>query len=86
MDQASIYIKEGGINDNQATKGGAIYTEGTKAGSCLLNIEGGTISGNHVNGSGAGIFALCSKGIKHNMDVIFCERKEWIGIEERSSA
>ncbi|MFR6168149.1 MAG: hypothetical protein ACLUKE_08275 [Blautia wexlerae] len=27
MDQASIYIKEGGINDNQATKGGAIYTQ-----------------------------------------------------------
>ena len=24
--------------------------------------------------------------IKRFMDVIFCERKEWIGIEERSSA
>lgn len=23
---------------------------------------------------------------KHYTDVIFCERKEWIGIEERSSA
>ena len=23
---------------------------------------------------------------KHHTDVIFCERKEWIGIEERSSA
>ena len=23
---------------------------------------------------------------KHFTDVIFCERKEWIGIEERSSA
>ena len=38
--------------------------------SSLLNIEGGTISGNHVNGSGAGIFAICSRGNKHNMDVI----------------
>ena len=37
--------------------------------SSLLNIEGGTISGNHVNGSGAGIFAICSRGNKHNMDV-----------------
>ena len=73
-------------NNSAGYRGGAIYTEGTKDNRCLLNIEGGTISGNHVNGSGAGIFALCSKGIKHNMDVIFCERKEWIGIEERSSA
>ena len=69
LDQASIYIKEGGINDNQATKGGAIYTEGTKAGSCLLNIEGGTISGNCANESGAGIFAICSKGTQNDMDV-----------------
>ena len=73
-------------NNSAGYRGGAIYTEGTKDNRCLLNIEGGTISGNHVNGSGAGVFALCSKGIKHNMDVIFCERKEWIGIEERSSA
>ena len=69
LDQASIYIKEGGINDNQATKGGAIYTEGTKAGSCLLNIEGGTISDNCANESGAGIFAICSKGTQHDMKV-----------------
>ncbi|WP_368226029.1 Ig-like domain-containing protein [Blautia wexlerae] len=69
LDQASIYIKEGGINDNQATKGGAIYTEGTKAGSCLLNIEGGTISGNCANESGAGIFAICSKGTRDDMKV-----------------
>ena len=69
LDQASIYIKEGGINDNQATKGGAIYTEGTKAGICLLNIEGGTISGNCANESGAGIFAICSKGTRDGMKV-----------------
>lgn len=69
LDQASIYIKEGGINDNQATKGGAIYTEGTKAGSCLLNIEGGTIIGNCANESGAGIFAICSKGTRDDMKV-----------------
>ena len=69
LDQASIYIKEGGINDNQATKGGAIYTEGTKAGSCLLNIEGGTISDNCANESGAGIFAICSKGTRDDMKV-----------------
>ena len=50
-------------------RGGAIYTEGTKNDSSLLNIEGGTISGNHVNGSGAGIFAICSSGNKNNMDV-----------------
>lgn len=56
-------------NNSAGYRGGAIYTEGTKDNRCLLNIEGGTISGNHVNGSGAGIFALCSKGIKHNMDV-----------------
>ena len=69
LDQASIYIKEGGINDNQATKGGAIYTEGTKAGSCLLNIEGGTISDNCASESGAGIFAICSKGTRDDMKV-----------------
>ena len=69
LDQASIYIKEGGINDNQATKGGAIYTEGTKAGSCLLNIEGGTISDNCANESGASIFAICSKGTRDDMKV-----------------
>ena len=69
LDQASIYIKEGGINDHQATKGGAIYTEGTKAGSCLLNIEGGTISDNCANESGAGIFAICSKGTRDDMKV-----------------
>ena len=69
LDQASIYIKEGGINDNQATKGGAIYTEGTKAVSCLLNIEGGTISDNCANESGAGIFAICSKGTRDDMKV-----------------
>ena len=56
-------------NNSAGNRGGAIYTEGTNNDSSLLNIEGGTISGNHVNGSGAGIFALCSKGIKHNMDV-----------------
>lgn len=57
-------------NNSAGYRGGAIYTEGTTNDSSLLNIEGGTISGNHVNGSGAGIFALCSKGSKHNMDVI----------------
>ena len=56
-------------NNSAGYRGGAIYTEGTTNDSSLLNIEGGTISGNHVNGSGAGIFALCSKGSKHNMDV-----------------
>ena len=56
-------------NNSAGNRGGAIYTEGTKADSSLLNIEGGTISGNHVNGSGAGIFALCSSGSKYNMDV-----------------
>lgn len=56
-------------NNSAGNRGGAIYTEGTKDDSCLLNIEGGTISGNHVNGSGAGIFAICSRGNKHNMDV-----------------
>ena len=57
-------------NNSAGYRGGAIYTEGTKDNRCLLNIEGGTISGNHVNGSGAGIFAICSRGNKHNMDVI----------------
>lgn len=56
-------------NNSAGYRGGAIYTEGTKDDSCLLNIEGGTISGNRVNGSGAGIFAICSRGNKHNMDV-----------------
>lgn len=56
-------------NNSAGYRGGAIYTEGTKNDSSLLNIEGGTISGNHVNGSGAGIFAICSRGNKHNMDV-----------------
>ena len=56
-------------NNSAGYRGGAIYTEGTKDNRCLLNIEGGTISGNHVNGSGAGIFAICSRGNKHNMDV-----------------
>lgn len=56
-------------NNSADYRGGAIYTEGTKDDSCLLNIEGGTISGNRVNGSGAGIFAICSRGNKHNMDV-----------------
>mgnify|MGYP000382267047 FL=1 len=51
-------------NNSAGNRGGAIYTEGTKDDSCLLNIEGGTISGNHVNGSGAGIFAICSRGNK----------------------
>lgn len=57
-------------NNSAGYRGGAIYTEGTTNDSSLLNIEGGTISGNHVNGSGAGIFAICSRGNKHNMDVI----------------
>ena len=57
-------------NNSAGNRGGAIYTEGTTNDSSLLNIEGGTISGNHVNGSGAGIFAICSRGNKHNMDVI----------------
>ena len=56
-------------NNSAGNRGGAIYTEGTKDNRCLLIIEGGTISGNHVNGSGAGIFAICSRGNKHNMDV-----------------
>ena len=56
-------------NNSAGYRGGAIYTEGTTNDSSLLNIEGGTISGNHVNGSGAGIFAICSRGNKHNMDV-----------------
>lgn len=56
-------------NNSAGYRGGAIYTEGTKNDSSLLNIEGGTISGNHVNGSGTGIFAICSRGNKHNMDV-----------------
>ena len=56
-------------NNSAGNRGGAIYTEGTNNDSSLLNIEGGTISGNHVNGSGAGIFAICSRGNKHNMDV-----------------
>ena len=56
-------------NNSAGYRGGAIYTEGTKDNYSLLNIEGGTISGNHVNGSGAGIFAICSRGNKHNMDV-----------------
>ena len=56
-------------NNSAGYRGGAIYTEGTTNDSSLLNIEGGTISGNHVNGSGAGIFAICSSGNKHNMDV-----------------
>ena len=57
-------------NNSAGNRGGAIYTEGTKDNYSLLNIEGGTISGNHVNGIGAGIFAICSRGNKHNMDVI----------------
>lgn len=57
-------------NNSAGNRGGAIYTEGTKDNYSLLNIEGGTISGNHVNGSGAGIFAICSRGNKYNMDVI----------------
>ena len=56
-------------NNSAGYRGGAIYTEGTKDNRCLLIIEGGTISGNRVNGSGAGIFAICSSGNKHNMDV-----------------
>ena len=68
-DQASIYIKGGGINENQATKGGAIYTEGTKNTRSLLKIEDGIISNNCANESGAGIFAICSKGTQHDMDV-----------------
>ena len=56
-------------NNSAGYRGGAIDTEGTTTDSSLLNIEGGTISGNHVNGSGAGIFAICSRGNKHNMDV-----------------
>ena len=56
-------------NNSAGNRGGAIYTEGTKNDSSLLNIEGGTISGNRVNGSGAGIFAICSSGNKNNMDV-----------------
>ena len=56
-------------NNSAGNRGGAIYTEGTNNDSSLLNIEGGTISGNHVNGSGAGIFAICSSGNKNNMDV-----------------
>ena len=56
-------------NNSAGNRGGAIYTEGTNNDSSLLNIEGGTISGNHVNGSGAGIFAICSRENKHNMDV-----------------
>lgn len=56
-------------NNSAGYRGGAIYTEGTKNDSSLLNIEGGAISGNHVNGSGAGIFAICSSGNKNNMDV-----------------
>ena len=68
-DNSSININGGQIIDSQATKGGAIYTEGTKAGSCLLNIEGGTISDNCANESGAGIFAICSKGTRDDMKV-----------------
>lgn len=68
-DQASIYIKGGGINENQATKGGAIYTEGTDNTRSLLKIEDGIISNNCANESGAGIFAICSKGTQHDMDV-----------------
>lgn len=56
-------------NNSAGYREGAIYTEGTTNDSSLLNIEGGTISGNHVNGSGAGIFAICSSGNKNNMDV-----------------
>lgn len=56
-------------NNSAGYRGGEIYTEGTTNDSSLLNIEGGTISGNHVNGSGAGIFAICSSGNKNNMDV-----------------
>lgn len=56
-------------NNSAGYRGGAIYTEGTTNDSSLLNIEGGTISGNHVNGSGTGIFAICSSGNKNNMDV-----------------
>jgi hypothetical protein len=29
---------------------------------------------------------ICAYVHSHLTDVIFCERKEWIGIEERSSA
>ena len=68
-DQASIYIKGGGINENQATKGGAIYTEGTKNTRSLLKIEDGIISNNCANESGAGIFAICSKGTRDDMKV-----------------
>jgi len=56
-------------NNSAGNRGGAIYTEGTKDNYSLLNIEGGTISGNHVNGSGAGIFAICSKGTRDDMKV-----------------
>ena len=68
-DQASIYIKRGGINENQATKGGAIYTEGTNNTRSLLKIEDGIISNNCANESGAGIFAICSKGTRDDMKV-----------------
>ena len=47
-------------NNSAGYRGGAIYTEGTTNDSSLLNIEGGTISGNCANESGAGIFAICS--------------------------
>ena len=53
-------------NNSAGNRGGAIYTEGTNNDSSLLNIEGGTISGNHVNGSGAGIFAICSRACLKN--------------------
>ena len=68
-DQARIYIKGGGINENQATKGGAIYTEGTNNTRSLLKIEDGIISKNRANESGAGIFAICSKGTQNDMKV-----------------
>ena len=68
-DQARIYIKGGGINENQATKGGAIYTEGTNNTRSLLKIEDGIISKNRANESGAGIFAICSKGTRDDMKV-----------------
>lgn len=58
------------IRDNSAgNRGGAIYTEGTTNHPSLLNIEGGTISGNRANGSGAGIFAICSMGTRDDMKV-----------------
>ena len=56
-------------NNSAGNRGGAIYTEGTNNDSSLLNIEGGTISDNCANESGAGIFAICSKGTRDDMKV-----------------